>query len=605
MTTKLVQELTKLKQGDHICSIYEKRGEQLAVSVPFIMNGLARGERCSYIIDDSTIEEVVQALATAGVDVEQERQRGALRILTRQETYLSTGEFVPQALLDFLRQAEAEALADGFSGLRQMGEMTWVLGPEPGCDRLIEFEALVDQWLANSKTTGMCHYNRLRFDAPCIHDVFRTHPMVILGDQLCPNPYHEPPEMILRKDQPEMTPEFRAKRVEWWIAQLERTRVTEREQERAQEAVRESHRLLRVVLDTLPVGVAVVDRAGDILLANAASKRIWGGMIVSGDERWARSKGYWHDSGKMIEPKSWASARALFEGQTTLNELIDIETHDGQQKTIQNSAAPIRNAEGLILQAVVVNEDVTERVRAEEALRDSADRLQRLSRRLLEVQEEERRHLARELHDEVGQMLTGMGLILKSNADLTTNAARAGFEQVRVLVDELLERVRQLSFDLRPAVLDQLGLLPGLLALFERYTRQTGVLVDFKHQGVDGRFAPEVETTAYRIVQETLTNVARHAGVAGVTVRAWTTKDMLSVQIEDRGHGFDLEAVLATPRSSGLVGIQERVTLLGGRLTIESRPGAGTQITAELPLSEVGQAIWSRDHDERTGATTE
>src|SRR5207253_81283 len=110
---------------------------------------------------------------------------------------------------------------------------------------------------------------------------------------------------------------------------------------------------------------------------------------------------------------------ALFEGQTTLNELIDIETFDGQQKTIQNSAAPIRNAEGLILQAVVVNEDVIERVRAEEALRDSADRLQRLSRRLLEVQEEERRHLARELHDEVGQLLTGLGLILKTNADLT------------------------------------------------------------------------------------------------------------------------------------------------------------------------------------------
>jgi signal transduction histidine kinase len=204
------------------------------------------------------------------------------------------------------------------------------------------------------------------------------------------------------------------------------------------------------------------------------------------------------------------------------------------------------------------------------------------------VQEEERRRLARELHDEIGQTLTGLGLILKPNADFTTNAARAGFEQARALVDELLEKVRQLSFDLRPAALDQLGLLPGLLTHFERYTKQTGVLVNFKHQGVDGRFAPEMETTAYRIVQEALTNVARQASVTAVCVRVWAAADTLNIQVEDRGRGFDLEAVLATPQSGGLPGMQERVTLLGGRLTIESRPGAGTQITAELPVSRAG-----------------
>jgi len=155
-------------------------------------------------------------------------------------------------------------------------------------------------------------------------------------------------------------------------------------------------------------------------------------------------------------------------------------------------------------------------------------------------------------------------------------------------VDELLNKVRQLSFDLRPAELDQLGLLPGLLAHFERYSQQTGALVNFKHQGVDGRFAPEVETTAYRIVQEALTNVARHAGVVVVCVRVWAAADTLNIQVEDRGRGFDLEAVLRTARSGGLPGMQERVTLLGGLLTIESRPGAGTQITAELPLAEAG-----------------
>jgi PAS domain S-box-containing protein len=143
------------------------------------------------------------------------------------------------------------------------------------------------------------------------------------------------------------------------------------ERKRAEEAARESQELVRLVLATLPVGVSVIDRAGNLVLVNDASKGIWGGTIESGSERWALTKAFWHDSAKRIAPTDWASVRALSEGQTSLNELIDVETYDGQQKTIRNSVAPIRNAEGLIVGAVMVNEDITERERAEEAIRKS------------------------------------------------------------------------------------------------------------------------------------------------------------------------------------------------------------------------------------------
>ena len=266
---------------------------------------------------------------------------------------------------------------------------------------------------------------------------------------------------------------------------------------------------------------------------------------------------------------------------------VDVEgvrqRKDGSRLHVSMVRVPVSVPGGQV-EIYAIYRDITERKRAEEALRESADRLQTLSRRLLEVQEAERRHLARELHDEIGQQLTGLRLLLKLSDESSVDAVKTRFEQARVIVDDLLERVRGLSFDLRPAALDQLGLLPALLALFERYVDQTGVLVDFKHEGVEERFAPEVETTAYRIVQEALTNVARHAGVSEVTVRVWATADMLSLYIEDRGRGFDPEVAWATPRSSGLAGMRERVLLLGGHLTIESRPGAGTQLTAQLPL---------------------
>jgi PAS domain S-box-containing protein len=230
-----------------------------------------------------------------------------------------------------------------------------------------------------------------------------------------------------------------------------------------------------------------------------------------------------------------------------------------------------------------------ENARLFEEVRAGRDRLQLLSRRLVEVQEAERRHIARELHDEVGQVLTGLKLTLEMGASLPPEESKANLEEAQALVNELMAEVRNLSLDLRPAMLDDLGLLPALLWHFERYTAQTQVHVTFKQIGLERRFQPEIETVVYRIIQEALTNVARHAGVDNVTVRVWVDDVALNVQVEDQGPGFDLEAALAAGISSGLSGMYERVGLLDGQLRIESIPEAGTSVTARLPLSGLGE----------------
>ncbi len=194
------------------------------------------------------------------------------------------------------------------------------------------------------------------------------------------------------------------------------------------------------------------------------------------------------------------------------------------------------------------------------------------------LEEAERRHIAKELHDEVGQSLTALKLRLQV-AEPSEQVVQA-----RVLVDELLTRVSNLSLDLRPAMLDDLGLLPALVWLFERYTAQTNVKVEFAHAGLDGRLSPVVETAAFRIVQEALTNVARHAAVAAVNVRVWRDGAWLSAQIADGGKGFDVAAALNAGKSSGLSGMRERASALGGKMEIESSPQSGTRLTAELPL---------------------
>lgn len=191
------------------------------------------------------------------------------------------------------------------------------------------------------------------------------------------------------------------------------------------------------------------------------------------------------------------------------------------------------------------------------------------------LEESERRNIARELHDEIGQTLTA----LKCRLEMS------GTPESRELVGELMARVSSLSLDLRPAMLDDLGLLPAVLWLTERYGAQTGIRVDVQHAGVDGRFSREVETAAFRIVQEALSNVARHAGCERVQVRLWADAEALGVEISDTGRGFDARAAEARGASSGLRGMRERAEALGGQLAVDSRPGAGARVTAELPLA--------------------
>jgi PAS domain S-box-containing protein len=253
---------------------------------------------------------------------------------------------------------------------------------------------------------------------------------------------------------------------------------------------------------------------------------------------------------------------------------------DGTTIWIHVTVTMIRDADGSPLRSVAVIQEISARRRAEDELQGYASRLQDLSRRLMEVQEQERRHFARELHDEVGQALTGLNLALEAVARLPAERLRDGIAKAQTLAKETTAQVRELSLRLRPSMLDDLGLRPALLWHFNRYSTQTGVHVDFQVTGLYSRLPAEVETAAYRILQEALTNVARHAGVGTVDVRVRHEDGELFLAVEDKGVGFDAAGVRGT---CGLSGMCERATLLGGQLTIESQPGAGTRLLAKLP----------------------
>jgi signal transduction histidine kinase len=271
--------------------------------------------------------------------------------------------------------------------------------------------------------------------------------------------------------------------------------------------------------------------------------------------------------------------------------------------------------------------------RAESALRKAHDELEKrvaerteelscanaalkaLSQRLVDVQEAERRFVARELHDEIGQMVTGLKLMLETSVE-TRNAEReardsafriprSAFDEALNIINDLMERVRQLSISLRPQMLDDLGLLTALDWHFKRYFKQTGIRVQFKHthckrgtadpafpvpKSEFPRLPTRLETAIFRIVQEALTNAARHARVKELSVRLWANAEQAGLQVRDEGAGFNTEEALRRGTSSGLSGMKERAELLGGEFILESTTGGGTCLTVELPLSQASEA---------------
>jgi signal transduction histidine kinase len=205
-------------------------------------------------------------------------------------------------------------------------------------------------------------------------------------------------------------------------------------------------------------------------------------------------------------------------------------------------------------------------------------------RRVVEAQEIERARLARELHDETGQALTSILLGLKSLEErVDTDDGHVAVTELRDLVVSTLQDVRRLAVELRPAALDDFGLVPAIERLRDTVADQSDVSVDVQSRLGDERLSAATETALYRIVQEALTNVLKHAEATRVTVRLSQTEKAVALVVQDDGKGFEPESV--RDGGVGLIGMRERVGLLGGRLTVESSEGAGTMLKAQVPLS--------------------
>jgi PAS domain S-box-containing protein len=483
------------------------------------------------------------------------------------------------------------------------------------------------------------------------------------------------------------------------MIQTERHRYQEllHERQQVEEALREEHhkleleqKQLRLVLDIIPAAVWVVDVQGKHLAQSAMSKTIWAEEALPAEAA-KEYKGWWPGSGQTIAAHEWSRVRALVQGETTINEEINIEAFDGRKKTILSSAVPIKDEAEAIVGAVVLNMDITQQKQVEQALRQSdarnrallnaipdlmfrisrqgdyldykpakalnlfvppseflgktifdvlpAELAQQMSRQIeralltgeVQIYEyqlpingkmrqrearliasgpdevlaivrditerkareallaEERTRIGRDLHDGLAQNLYFLGLKLDYIRKQITTAPENAVEELKTLkktIQTTIDHTRRTIFALRPIELETLGFGPALRKYALEFGEQAGLEVGLQMAGDEQALPTDLEPVLFRLAQEGLTNIAKHAQAsqARLTLAIYPSRSV-ALTIQDNGLGFEPAAQAANNHKIGLRQMQERVSQLGGQFTLQSLPGQGVTLYIEIPLS--------------------
>ena len=377
------------------------------------------------------------------------------------------------------------------------------------------------------------------------------------------------------------------------LTELEAFEAEPTRQAQADESQPESGERYRTLVETIPHGIEDIDTSGIILVANVAHHRQ-----------------YECDEGELVGMSIFdfvATDSEREELRDYLNHLVNEQppptpyfrqkqTKKGRTIDVQVAWAYKRDAQGRVTGFTSVITDVTERKHAQAALRDNQAELERsrlelqaLAGRLLTAQEDERRRISRELHDDINQRLALLTLEMEVLHQQLPRSRRATAERLGTLRDrvvELSDDVHRLAYQLHASILDDLGLPAALRSDVADFTRREGITVELQQPHVTEPIPPDVASCLYRVAQEALRNVAKHARAAHVTVSLESVTAGIKLAIADSGVGFDALCSQRHRSGLGVVGMQERVRLVNGRFSLTSHPGQGTRVEVWAPLPE-------------------
>lgn len=545
----------------HACLIYRSAGERWNRVADFVGTGLERDERVLCLTDLDREDTFLSRLRSAGLDAGDAVDSGQLLIRPAGAAYLTGGRFSAEESLRQLRTAIRRAARQGWAGFRIAGDTGWVTPSSPESPRLVQYERRAGRVLDRYGCAGLCQYRADGVDDTTLSELRRVHSRVL----------EERPGADGRSRS--RAPADPGKRPDGGGASDPVPGPAD---------ARHSHALLENISDI----VTEIDRDGTIVYESPSVERVLG---YRPEDRIGT------DVFDFVHPEDREQARARFREAFSRPGEVDsmqvrIRHADGRWRLLEvrgvrpPGSPPVRGM-------IATSRDITDRETRSERLERS--RLRRLSRRLLQTRDEERRRLSRELHDSVGQTLAalriGVGGLLAGRRDGASGREDRG-EEILSMMDRAIEEVQEMSASLRPAVVDEEELFPSLREFARSRAADAGLEVRFRSRELPGCLDARVATACLRIAREAVTNVIRHADAARLTVTLGPSAagdEHLLLEVADDGRGFRSggDGGDRSGEEPGLTGMLERALSVGGNLDVDSEPGRGTRVRARLPLA--------------------
>jgi len=533
----------------HIACLCEA-DEQLAEALGFLTAGLRGADHCVVVGDGADNERILGILARQGVDVASFQAIGRLRLAGRGPT--------ARAMLDEVTAGLAAAQAAGAGVLRLACIVGWDRERAAPDAELFAFEALLTELAESWPCVILCLHEVHATSGPTLyHGVLETHPELLGPGGVLASPY-----FVAVNRAPERLAAISAE-------------LSRRQQE--QHTVRQRPELLQAIFDNIPVMIARFDSAGSLLVANREWERVLG---------WTVEEAQRIDLGAELFPDAAEHRR--------VSDFIRRRSYDW-------TAFKIRTRSGRMIDTVWTRvalsndttigfgRDITEKKRTMDLLRQSHEGLRALSARLHAAREEEGARLAREVHDQVGQMLTALRLDvgwlerqLEAPAPAAREALAGKLHDMSQLLDLASDAVHRIISELRPGILDELGLEAAVEWYVADFEKRTGISCRLASTMAGTALSPDQATALFRILQEALTNVARHAGATAIDIRLAAEACRVILEISDNGGGIP-EDKISDSRSIGLLGMRERAHALGGDLAIQPNATQGTTVEVILP----------------------
>jgi PAS domain S-box-containing protein len=599
-TTPLMAALEQLGPHGHFCSIYESPQEHYAVAAPFIRIGLDRGEKCIYIADDGTVDDVRRAIHCEGVDVDRAIESKALVLSTKEQAYLEHGSFQPEWMFTFWKDATERAMGEGFSALRATGETEWVLRGGRGLERWMEYESKLTHTLSEHNCSALCQYNRRLFPPELILDVIRTHPMVVYGGTVCRNLYYVPPDEFLGSNQT-------AREVERLLTNIrERELVENTLREQLTERLRAEAELRR----------SETHLAEGQRISHTGS---WEWNVATGELFWSQEHfrifGFNPETTKpsytkfmeRIHPKDLPGVEQTVD--TAIRERSDFEVNyrivltDGSTKYLQSLGHPVLRDSARVVEFVGTVMDVTERKQAEDALHKAQAELAHVTR--VTTMGELVASIAHEVNQPLGAIVIGgqacVRLLSREVPDLEKSREVIG----RMINDgmrasEVIKRIRDLmhktsaekaSLNINETIQEVIGLVSSDV-LRSKIVLKADLQADLPPVLGDRIQLQQVILNMILNAKEAMSDEQMHPRELQITTRK-SNSGSIVVAVRDTGHGLEAKDVerifdpFFTTKAEGMgLGLSISRTIIeahGGTLSAIPNDDKGATIQFSLP----------------------